>query len=78
MLTPDSYVLGRNIKRVVDGKREASMMFADGSTDTADLVVGADGARFSRTRCRQCAEAERLCRLVASRGLAWPPGWPES
>lgn len=43
MLAPGSYVLGRKVKRVIDGDREASMMFADGTTETADLVVGADG-----------------------------------
>ncbi|MDF1631499.1 hypothetical protein [Mycoplana sp. MJR14] len=43
MLAPGSYVLGRKVRRVVDDEREASMMFADGATETVDLVIGADG-----------------------------------
>ncbi|MGK9233944.1 FAD-dependent monooxygenase [Inquilinus limosus] len=41
--TADCYRLGRQAVQVVDGDAGAVIGFADGSTDQADLVIGADG-----------------------------------
>jgi 2-polyprenyl-6-methoxyphenol hydroxylase-like FAD-dependent oxidoreductase len=38
-----SYLLGRDVVNVLDSDRGAELVFGDGSRETADLVVGADG-----------------------------------
>ncbi|MDQ0390891.1 FAD binding domain-containing protein [Labrys monachus] len=40
---PANYVLGRPVIDVVDGAHGAQISFGDGSTETVDLVVAADG-----------------------------------
>lgn len=41
----DDIHFGKKMVRVVDGDDVATVEFADGTTDSADLVIGADGAR---------------------------------
>jgi len=38
-----SYLLGRDVIDVLDGDSGAELVFGDGSRETADLVIGADG-----------------------------------
>lgn len=42
-IAPGSYVLGRQVVDVADGTGGAELTFADGTRETADLVIGADG-----------------------------------
>lgn len=42
-LDGDSYLLDRQVGRIVDGAHGATIHFADGRQEEADLVIGADG-----------------------------------
>ena len=43
MLSDDQYVNNRHVSHVKNGDRSATLIFDDGSEETADLVIGADG-----------------------------------
>jgi len=67
---PDGvYHLGRDVVDVIDDNNRAAVVFADGTTDEADLVIGADGS-WSNVRAR-CAPTARpqYAGYVAWRGL---------
>lgn len=42
-IVPGGYVLNRAVIDVLDGTGGAELIFADGTRETADLVIGADG-----------------------------------
>lgn len=44
-LEPDRYHLGRDLVGIAQGDDDVAVQFADGGTDRADLLVGADGIR---------------------------------
>jgi 2-polyprenyl-6-methoxyphenol hydroxylase-like FAD-dependent oxidoreductase len=42
-IAPETYLLGRDVVDVIDGDGGAELVFADGTRENADLVIGADG-----------------------------------
>ncbi|CDZ30402.1 FAD-dependent monooxygenase [Neorhizobium galegae] len=42
-IAPETYFLGRDVVDVLDGENGAELIFGDGTRETADLVIGADG-----------------------------------
>ncbi|QIO54556.1 2-polyprenyl-6-methoxyphenol hydroxylase (plasmid) [Rhizobium leguminosarum bv. trifolii] len=42
-IAPETYFLGRDVVDVLDGESGAELTFGDGTRETADLVIGADG-----------------------------------
>ncbi len=42
-IAPETYFLGREVVDVRDGDSGATLIFGDGTRETADLVIGADG-----------------------------------
>jgi len=69
-LAADRYVLGRQIDSVSDGDNGAIIRFADGTSDEADLVIGADGiGSVVRKAVNPGDHANRFSGYVAWRGL---------
>ena len=68
-LPDEVYHLGKDVVEVSDGDDRATVSFADGSRENADLVIGADGSWSTvRAQCNP-AEAPRYCGYFAWRGL---------
>lgn len=76
-LPADRYKLGRSVVDVIDGDAATTVVFADGSQRTADLVVGADGSWSTvRERCTP-DEMPGYCGYVAWRGLLEESAMPQ-
>lgn len=66
----DRYHLGKRLVRIDQTERQAQAWFDDGSFETADLLIGADGIRSQvRTLCAPEVEP-RYAGYVAWRGMA--------
>jgi 2-polyprenyl-6-methoxyphenol hydroxylase-like FAD-dependent oxidoreductase len=69
-IAPSTYHLGRAVVDVLDGERGAELVFADGTRDTADLVIGADGLSSVVRRAVNPRDSEnQYAGYVAWRGL---------
>ncbi|NEJ82423.1 2-polyprenyl-6-methoxyphenol hydroxylase, partial [Rhizobium leguminosarum] len=69
-IAPGSYVLGRDVVEVLDGECGAELMFGDGTRETADLVIGADGlGSVVRSAVNLKNNRNRYSGYVAWRGL---------
>jgi 2-polyprenyl-6-methoxyphenol hydroxylase-like FAD-dependent oxidoreductase len=67
---PGGYHLGKDLRQVEQGEAGVTARFADGTSHTADLLVGADGFRSS-VRGQLLPEAQpQYAGYVAWRGLA--------
>ncbi|MGZ2385377.1 2-polyprenyl-6-methoxyphenol hydroxylase-like FAD-dependent oxidoreductase [Rhizobium brockwellii] len=69
-IAPGSYVLGRDVVEVLDGECGAELMFGDGTRETADLAIGADGlGSVARGAVNLEDNRNRYSGYVAWRGL---------
>lgn len=69
-IAPETYVLGRETVEVLDGDGGAELIFADGTRETADLVIGADGlGSVVRAAVNPADNRNRYAGYVAWRGL---------
>lgn len=69
-IAPETYVLGREIVRVLDRDDHAEIVFRDGQRETADLVIGADGLGSAVRSAINHADSNNLyAGYVAWRGL---------
>lgn len=69
-IAPGSYVLSREIVDVLDGDGGAELIFGDGTRETADLVIGADGLGSVVRRAVNPKDSQnRYSGYVAWRGL---------
>ena len=67
---PETYFLDRDIVDVVDGENGAELVFGDGTRETADLVIGADGlGSVMRGAVNVKDSQNRYSGYVAWRGL---------
>ncbi|MDR3485669.1 MAG: 2-polyprenyl-6-methoxyphenol hydroxylase [Bradyrhizobium sp.] len=67
---PAAYDLGRPVVDVIDGEHGAQIVFADGSAEIANLVIGADGiGSVVRRALNPGNYANRFAGYVAWRGL---------
>jgi 2-polyprenyl-6-methoxyphenol hydroxylase-like FAD-dependent oxidoreductase len=69
-LPEDCYRRGASVVSVADGDETATITLADGVTDTADLVVGADGINSRIRETVYPGGLPRYAGYVAYRGLA--------
>jgi 2-polyprenyl-6-methoxyphenol hydroxylase-like FAD-dependent oxidoreductase len=77
-MASDHYVLGREVERVSDGIDGATIHFSDGSSEDADLVIGADGVGSAvRRAVNPDHHTNRFAGYVAWRGLIPETALPE-
>lgn len=78
-LSPGRYELGRPVESVAQTSGGAELRFADGSTETADLVIGADGiGSVVRRAVNPDAAENRFAGYVAWRGLVPETALPKA
>jgi 2-polyprenyl-6-methoxyphenol hydroxylase-like FAD-dependent oxidoreductase len=69
-LPEGTVLLGRRAMEVIDGADGAEVRFADGSTERADVVVGADGIHSAaRGAVVEVATAPRFTKMAVFRGV---------
>ncbi|WP_377299534.1 FAD-dependent monooxygenase [Rhizobium sp. SGZ-381] len=69
-IAPESYLLGQDVVDVIDGDSGAELVFADGTRESANLVIGADGlGSVVRGAVNPTDHRNRYSGYVAWRGL---------
>ena len=66
----EAFMLDQEVVRVEDGEQSAEIIFGDGTKETADLVIGADGVgSVVRATVNQTDHGNQFAGYVAWRGL---------